>query len=88
MTIRWKTPPRSLDRTVAFDAANIRDTRQKANVSLEAAADYLGLEPHVLSGLEKGHRTLSPAQAVELASRLSKLTARANASSAARVDTA
>lgn len=85
MSLRWKTSRRALDRTVVVDGANLRETREKANVTLEATADYLGLEPHVLAGLEKGHRTLSPAQAVALMSKLSKMTARAQPPRAARV---
>ena len=53
----------------------LKSLRESRNLSLDQVADYLGLEPHVLSGVEKGYRKLTAAQAEALASRLSKLVA-------------
>lgn len=61
---------------VTVDGAKFRAGREAKGLSLEQAAEYLGLEPHVLSGVEKGHRTFSAKQALSIYSALSKLTAR------------
>lgn len=44
--------------------------RRSSGQTLEECAAYLGIEPHVLSGFEKGYRGMTPKQANELAIRL------------------
>lgn len=60
---------------VPVDGKAFSAGRKARGLTVEQAAAYLGLEPHVLSGIEKGHRTLSAAQAVEVFDRLSKMRA-------------
>ena len=48
-------------------------TRERLKWSVEEMADYLQVEPHVLAGLEKGHRDLSRWQWKAFDERLEKL---------------
>lgn len=58
-----------------IDGAKFRAGREARGLTIEQAADYLGLEPHVYAGLEKGTRTLSPRQAARALEGMMKLRA-------------
>lgn len=44
------------------NAAQLRAQRLARGLSIDQTAEFLGLEPHVYEGLEKGNRTLSKRQ--------------------------
>lgn len=55
---------------ITMDGQMFMRNREARGISIEDAAEKLGLEPHVLAGIEKGTRTLSPRQAGLLHGRL------------------
>ncbi len=56
-----------------LDGAALKAVRVRQGLSIEQAAEFLGLEPHVLAGVEKGYRSLSGAQLEAVGERLSAM---------------
>lgn len=77
-----------MTRIPSFDAVKLRQLREANGWSLETAAELMGLESHVLSGVEKGTRTLSPRQWQRVFDAIGKATAQAESQKAATTDIA
>ncbi len=56
-----------------LDGKTLKAVRERQGLTLEAAEEFVGLEPHVLAGVEKGYRSLSGAQLEAVGDRLEKL---------------
>jgi transcriptional regulator with XRE-family HTH domain len=61
---------------VEIDAAWFRAVREKAGLSVEQAAELCGLAPYIITGIEKGYRTLTQHQAEQLARALERIAKR------------
>ncbi|HQQ75761.1 MAG TPA: hypothetical protein PLB01_00280 [Thermoanaerobaculia bacterium] len=73
--MRFTSKPRLAveERGLRLDPNDFRSARERANLTIPQLAEKLGLEEHVISGIEKGYRVLSPLQAKVLYLRIELL---------------